>query len=109
MADSPKQAEAAQALFSAIADYRGGPLLSSLKDYTEFQDIFKLKKDISIIEKQISDSEIEFIYLSNPEQLTKHIIDLEGEKYSSFDYSRIFFSTNPVSYTHLTLPTICSV
>tara|TARA_B100001029_G_C14695174_1_gene251841 strand:- start:105 stop:431 length:327 start_codon:yes stop_codon:yes gene_type:complete len=65
------------------------------------KDIFKLKKDISIIEKQISDSEIEFIYLSNPEQLTKHIIDLEGEKYSSFDYSRIFFSTNHFLQHHI--------
>ena len=26
MADSPKQAEAAQALFSAIVDYRGAPI-----------------------------------------------------------------------------------
>jgi len=58
------------------------------------KDISKLKKDISLIEKQISDAEIDFIYLSSPEQLTKHLSDLNEEKYSTFDYSRIFFSVN---------------
>ena len=65
------------------------------------KDISKLREDISLLEKQMSDAEIEFIYLSNPEQLTKHIIDLEGEKYSSFDYSRIFFSTNHFLQHHI--------
>ena len=51
MADSPKQAEAAQALFSAIADYRGGPLLSSLKDYNEFQE--KYKKEIRTVSRKV--------------------------------------------------------
>tara|TARA_Y100000590_G_scaffold436324_1_gene556776 strand:+ start:2887 stop:3213 length:327 start_codon:yes stop_codon:yes gene_type:complete len=58
------------------------------------KDILKLKKDISFLEKQISDAEIDFIYLSNPEQLTKHLTSLKKEKYSTFHHSRIFFSIN---------------
>jgi len=58
------------------------------------KDISKLREDISLLEKQMSDAEIEFIYLSNPEQLTKHLADLNKEKYSTFDHSRIFFSIN---------------
>ena len=58
------------------------------------KDISKLREDISLLEKQMSDAEIEFIYLSNPEQLTKHLSDLNKGKYSNFDHSRIFFSTS---------------
>ena len=58
------------------------------------KDISSLKKDILLLEKQISDAEIEFVYLSNPEQLTKHLSDLNKGKYSNFDHSRIFFSTS---------------
>jgi len=41
MADSPKQAEAAQALFSAIVDYRGAPLPYTIDNYIEFQEQYK--------------------------------------------------------------------
>ena len=58
------------------------------------KDILKLKKNISLLEKQISDAEIDFIYLSNPEQLSKHLADLKKEKYSTYNHSRIFFSIN---------------
>ena len=51
MADSPKQAEAAQALFSAIADYRGGPLSSSLVGYEEFQE--KYKNEIRSVSRKV--------------------------------------------------------
>ena len=58
------------------------------------KDMLQLKQDISLLEKQISDAEIDFIYLSNPEQLTKYLTDLNEKKYSVFDHSRIFFSVN---------------
>ena len=59
------------------------------------KDISRLKKDILLLEKQISDAEIDFIYLSNPEKLSKHLTELKREeKYSTFDHSRIFFSTS---------------
>jgi len=58
------------------------------------KDISKLKKNISLLKKQISDSEIDFVYLSNPEQLKNYLVDLNKEKYSTFDNSRIFFSIN---------------
>ncbi len=41
MADSPKQAEAAQALFSAVVDLRGTPLPTNIPNYTVFQQRFK--------------------------------------------------------------------
>jgi len=37
MADSPKQAEAAQALFSAVVDYYGKPLTTGIDNYTDFK------------------------------------------------------------------------
>ena len=56
------------------------------------KDISKIRKNISFLEKQISDAEIDFVYLSNPERVEKHLIDLNKNKYSTFDSSRIFFS-----------------
>ena len=40
MADSPKQAEAAQALFSAIVDYLGKPI-PMLENYNKFKKEYK--------------------------------------------------------------------
>tara|TARA_Y100001970_G_C13460922_1_gene475025 strand:- start:14 stop:343 length:330 start_codon:yes stop_codon:yes gene_type:complete len=56
------------------------------------RDIFQLKKDVSLLEKQINDAEIDYTYLSNPEQLTEHISTFKNKEYSNFDRSRIFYS-----------------
>ena len=55
--------------------------------------IEKINKEIAFLEKQLSDAEIDYIYLSGPEKLTKYLSTFNKEKYLSFDYSRIFFST----------------
>ncbi len=58
------------------------------------KDILKLKRDVYLLEKQVSEAEIDFIYLSNPEQITKKILDFDKKKYTTFDHSRIFLSIN---------------
>ena len=55
--------------------------------------IEKINKEIAFLEKQLSDAEIDYIYLSGPEKLKKYLSTFNKEKYLSFDHSRIFFST----------------
>ena len=57
------------------------------------KEIEKINKEVAFLEKQLSDAEIDYIYLSSPEKLKKYLSTLDKEKYLSFDYSRIFFST----------------
>jgi len=56
------------------------------------KDIAKLNKDILILEKQLSDSQTDFVYLSSPEKLNEQLLNFEEKKYISFDHTRIFFS-----------------
>lgn len=56
--------------------------------------ISKLEKDIKLIEKNLSDAEVEFIYLSNPEKLIEQLNVIHNKKYSNFEHSRLFFSIN---------------
>ena len=51
MADSPKQAEAAQALFSAIVDYRGAPLTYNIDNYIQFQEQYK--REIRAVSRKV--------------------------------------------------------
>jgi len=51
MADSPKQAEAAQALFSAIVDLKGAPIPRSIPNYLIFKE--KYKKEIQIVSRKV--------------------------------------------------------
>jgi hypothetical protein len=51
MADSPKQAEAAQALFSAIVDLKGAPIPRSIPNYSIFKE--KYKKEIQIVSRKV--------------------------------------------------------
>ena len=51
MADSPKQAEAAQALFSAIADYRGSLLPTNIPNYIAFSQ--KFNKEIKAVSRKV--------------------------------------------------------
>ena len=56
------------------------------------KEIEKINKEVAFLEKQLSDAEIDYIYLSSPKKLTKYLSTLSEEEYLSFDYSRIFFS-----------------
>lgn len=51
MADSPKQAEAAQALFSAIVDLIGAPIPRSIPNYLIFKE--RYKKEIQIVSRKV--------------------------------------------------------
>ena len=56
--------------------------------------INKINKEIVILKKQLSDGETDFIYLSSPAQLKEYLIILKKKDYSTYDYSRIFQSTD---------------
>ena len=56
------------------------------------KEIEKINKEVAFLEKQLSDAEIDYIYLSSPKKLKKYLSTLGKEEYLSFDHSRIFFS-----------------
>ena len=58
------------------------------------KEIKKINKEVAFLEKELSDAEIDYIYLSGPEKLKKYLSILNKEQYLSFDHSRIFFSTD---------------
>ena len=53
-----------------------------------------LNKQISILNKELNVAEIDFVYLSSPENINEKILNFDKKKYSSFDYSRLFLSTD---------------
>jgi len=57
------------------------------------KEIEKINKEVAFLEKELSDAEIDYIYLSSPKKLKQYISTFGKEEYLSFDYSRIFFST----------------
>ena len=61
------------------------------------KNIERLSREVSILEKDLNDSKIDFIYLSSPEKLTKNLSVFDNEKYFIYDRSRIFFSTDEFS------------
>ena len=58
------------------------------------KEISKINKEIFTLDKLISDAEIDFAYLSNPEKLSEKLELSNNDKYQIFDSSRIFFSIN---------------
>ena len=57
------------------------------------KNIYKLNREILVLEKQLIEAKIDFIYLSSPERLRENLSKFEEKEYRSFDYSRIFLST----------------
>ena len=57
------------------------------------KNIDSLNHEISALEKQLNDAKIDFVYFSSPEKLRESLSDFEKKNYLSFDYSRIFLST----------------
>ena len=57
------------------------------------KNVERLIREVSILEKELMDAQIDFMYLSNPEKLRKNISNLNNRQYISYDYSRIFLST----------------
>ena len=57
--------------------------------------IFETKENIRVLENRLELVLLDYNFLTSPKKL--------------MEYQTKFFENNPVSYTHLTLPTICSV
>jgi len=57
------------------------------------KNIKKLNVEIFLLNKDLLDAEIDFVYLSSPEKLKKKLSLINSEDYSSYDFSRIFLST----------------
>ena len=58
------------------------------------KNIGKLGLEVSILEKEFADAKTDFIYLSTPQKLLKELKNLSQDKYQSYDFSRIFLSTD---------------
>ena len=57
------------------------------------KNIEKLYTEVSILKNELLNAEMDFIYLSSPDKLEKKILSLNRKKYSTYDFSRIFLST----------------
>ena len=50
------------------------------------KEIEKINKEVVFLEKQLSDAEIDYIYLSSPKKLKKYLSTFGKEEYLSFVY-----------------------
>ena len=57
------------------------------------KNIEKLNTEVSILNNELLNAEMDFIYLSSPDKLEKKISTFNQKKYSTFNFSRIFLST----------------
>ena len=56
------------------------------------KQIFKLEKEISVLQKYLNDAETDYTYLSSPEQLNNKLFNLNSEQYTTFERERLFLS-----------------
>ena len=57
------------------------------------KNVYKLTSEIAVLEKQLMEAKIDFIYLSSPDKLIQNLSNFGHKKYYSYDHSRIFLST----------------
>ena len=57
------------------------------------KNIEKLNTEVSILNNELLNAEMDFIYLSSPDKLEKKISLFDRKKYTTYDFSRIFLST----------------
>ena len=69
---------------------------SALKNQTRIieKNIFKIDKRIAIIEKDLNETQLDFFYLSSPENLSIKLENLDLVNYEPVDFSRIYLSYN---------------
>ena len=69
-------------------------LTSIIKNQTRENEkkIYNLNKKISIKEKEIHESQLDFSYLSSPSMIKIKIEKYDAENYLPMDYSKIFLS-----------------
>jgi hypothetical protein len=54
--------------------------------------IYKIDKSISVLEKDLHETQLDFFYHSSPSNLTKKIRELALIEYSPVDFSRIYLN-----------------
>ena len=57
------------------------------------KNIEKLNMEILKLNKELFNAEMDFIYLSSPDKLEKKLSTFNNKKYTSYEFSRIFLST----------------
>ena len=69
---------------------------SVIKNQTRIieKNIFKINKRIAITEKDLNETQLDFFYLSSPENLSKKLENLDLINYAPMDFSRIYLSYN---------------
>ncbi len=69
-------------------------ITSTIKNQTRIleKSIYKIDKKIAVIEKDLYETELDYFYLSSPNNLSKKIEDLAFIEYFPMDFSRIYFS-----------------
>ena len=69
---------------------------STIKNQTRIieKNIFKINKRIAILDKDLNETQLDFFYLSSPDNLSKKLKDLDLVDYTPMDFSRIYLSYN---------------
>ena len=69
---------------------------SAIKNQTRIieKDISKINKRIAILKKDLNETQLDFFYLSSPNNLSKALKNLDLVDYAPIDFSRIYLSYN---------------
>ena len=69
-------------------------IISAIKNQTRIieKDISKKNKRIAILEKDLNETQLDFFYLSSPENLSNKITKMDFVDYVPMDFSRIYLS-----------------
>ena len=67
---------------------------STIKNQTRIieKKIYKIDKKIALIKKDIHETELDYFYLSSPNNLSKKIRDLDFIEYVPMDFSKIYLN-----------------
>ena len=69
-------------------------ITSAIKNQTRIieKNIYKIDRKIAVIEKDLHETELDYSYLSSPNNLSKKIKDLSFIEYIPMDFSRIYLN-----------------
>ena len=54
--------------------------------------IYKIEREISVIENDLHETQLDFSYLSSPDSLSNKILEFSNIEYLPIDFSRIYLS-----------------
>ena len=69
-------------------------ITSAIKNQTRIieKSIFKIDRKIAVIKKDLYETELDYFYLSSPNNLSKKIKDFVDVEYMPMDFSRIYLN-----------------